>query len=73
MIKYFANADPKCLDSDLVASGRFSHIVTEVAALVHGVYQALCEEDLDGAEAFRAIIASTCALGGTCWNADSSC
>lgn len=39
MIKYEANADPKCLDSDLVVGGRFSHIVTEVAALVHGVYQ----------------------------------
>lgn len=61
MIKYFANADPKCLDSDLVVGGRFSHIVTEVAALVHGVYQALREEDLDGAEAFRAMIASICA------------
>lgn len=73
MIKYFANADPKCLDSDLVVGGRFSHIVTEVAALVHGVYQAPREEDLDGAEAFRAMIASICALDGTCWNADSSC
>lgn len=73
MIKYFANADPKCLDSDLVVGGRFSHIVTEVAALVHGVYQALREEDLDGAKAFRAMIASICALDGTCWNADSSC
>lgn len=73
MIKYEANADPKCQDSDLVVGGRFSHIVTEVAALVHGVYQALREEDLDGAEAFRAMIASICALDGTCWNADSSC
>lgn len=73
MIKYFANADPKCRDSDLIVGGKFSHIVIEVGALIHGVYQALREEDLDGAEAFRAIIASTCALDGTCWNADSHC
>lgn len=73
MIKYFANADPKCRDSDLIVGGKFSHIVIEVGALIHGVYQALCEEDLDAAETFRAMIASTCALDGTCWNADSSC
>lgn len=73
MIKYEANADPKCRDFDLVASGSFPHIVTEVAALVHGVYQALREEDLDGAEAFRAMIASTCALDGTCWHTDDPC
>ena len=62
MIKYFANADPKCRDSDLIVGGKFSHIVIEVGALIHGVYQALCEEDLDAAETFRAMIASTCAL-----------
>mgnify|MGYP003258353884 CR=1 FL=1 len=45
MIKYFANADPKCRDSDLIVGGKFSHIVIEVGALIHGVYQALCEED----------------------------
>lgn len=73
MIKYEANADRKCRVSDLVVGGRLSHIVTEVAALVHGVYQALREEDLDGAEAFRAMIASTCALDGTCWHTDDPC
>lgn len=73
MIKYFANADPKCRDSDLIVSGKFSHIVIEVGALIHGVYQALCEEDLDAAETFRAMIASTCALDGTCWHTDDPC
>lgn len=73
MIKYEANADPKCRDSDLIVSGKFSHIVIEVGALIHGVYQALCEEDLDAAETFRAMIASTCALDGTCWHTDDPC
>lgn len=73
MIKYFANADPKCRDSDLIVGGKFSHIVIEVGALIHGVYQALCEEDLDAAETFRAMIASTCALDGTCWRTDDPC
>lgn len=73
MIKYFANADPKYRDSDLTVGGKFLHIVIEAEALIHGVYQALREEDLDAAEAFRAMIASTCALDGTCWRADDSC
>ena len=73
MIKYFANADPKCRDSDLAVGGKFFHIVIETEALIHGVYQALREEDLDAAEAFRAMIASTCALDGTCWRTDDSC
>lgn len=73
MIKYFANADPKCRDSDLIVGGKFSHIVIEVGALIHDVYQALCEEDLDAAETFRAMIASTCALDGTCWHTDDPC
>lgn len=73
MIKYEANADPKCRDSDLIVGGKFSHIVIEVGALIHGVYQALYEEDLDAAETFRAMIASTCALDGTCWHTDDPC
>lgn len=73
MIKYEANADPKCRDSDLIVGGRFSHITIEVAELVHSVYRALREKDLDGAEAFRAVIASACALDGTCWRTDDPC